>query len=197
MLFNNFVKTVIVLSLPHRVDRQVLLNQSFSRYSSTDVTIHYVWGKLCQEDGEKCAMESWLKMFRNSIQFNHFPVLFVEDDVDFKEHSHLPPLPQNWSILSIASVHHDPAKCQYLRQSTLVKADGWKNWGNAAILMKSKSVVEDILKELQKPKYARHKTLDMKLFATRYEHVWIVCPPILHWVSSYSDVLRKHRDGNG
>ena len=194
MLFQNFVKTVIVLSLPHRIDRQLLVNKSFSKSSFTDVNLHYTWGKLCEANGEACAMNGWLNMFRNSVRINDFPTLFVEDDIDFTEHSNIPQLPQNWSIISIASVHHNPLKCQGYKKSTLVEPDSWRNWGNAAILVRSKKAVKDLLQELTKPKYTRHKTLDMKLFATKYKSVLIVCPPILHWTSSYSDVLKKHRN---
>lgn len=191
------IQVVLALTLTHRVDRRVLLNASASQHLPRRLWPHYVWERRCSLQADQCATEGWKHMLRAALERNQFPALLVEDDVDFHARSYVAEQPSNWDIVSLASVHHVPTKCQRVAQPIVVRPDGHRNWGNAALLLSSRDAVRRLLYALDTRKdMLRHKTLDMKLFATSYPNVWITCPPVLCWITSHSDVLNKTRYGS-
>lgn len=190
------IRCVLALTLIHRSDRRTALNASAKHHLPKALFPHYVWQERCALRTETCATNGWRRMLDDALRRNAFPALLVEDDIDFKPRAAIAtPLP-HWDILSLASVHHTPKSCQDSTQPNVYRPDGWRNWGNAAMLFSSHSAVKRLLRTLEIGAMRRHKTLDMKLFATSYPNVWIACPPVLRWITSHSDVLNVTRSGS-
>ena len=114
----------------------------------------------------------------------------------------LAPPPPRWEIISLASVHQDPNACQLLGANgtrgslpSLLRPDRWRHYGAAALLFSSRHAVQRLLRVFREEpaRYARHRHFDMKLFATQHSNTFIACPPVLHWVKSYSDILHETR----
>ena len=198
--YRDVAQSVFTLTLPHRADRRALLNASAARYLPARLQPTYVFGQRCERvpANESCVadavVESWLRMFNASIARNAFPALLTEDDVDFRGRSELPPLPTHWDIASLASIHHNRAVCQDLLRPTFVRPDSPAYHSAGALLFSSRGAIERLLRAWrERPhKYDKFRHFDM-LFASHHPGVHIVCPPVLHWVTSFSNVLNKTR----
>lgn len=191
------VQAVLALTLTQRADRRALLDVSALQNLPASLWPHYVYEPRCSLTPDQCAMEGWKHMLREALERDTFPILLVEDDIDFHSDGTVSPRPSDWDIVSLASVHHNPQRCQRVAQVAMLRPDSWRNWGNAALLFSSRGAVTRLLYALNTRKnMVKHKTIDMKLFTTGYSNVWIACPPLLRWITSHSDVLNATRIGS-